>query len=64
MNTRTDIQDGEQLTIIVLLTEIDEWQNHDHIARKVLCKDIEGNELSLTIFHNNDAVEYDWDVGQ
>jgi len=64
MNTRTDIRDGEQLTITVLVTEIDEWQNHDHIARKVLCKDIEGNELSLTIFHNNDAVEYDWDVGQ
>ena len=64
MNTRTDIRDGEQLTITVLVTEIDEWQNHDHIARKVLCKDIERNELPLTIFHNNDAVEYDWDVGQ
>jgi len=64
MNTRTDIRDGEQLTITVLVTEVDEWQNHDHIARKVLCKDIEGNELPLTIFHNNDAVEYDWDVGR
>lgn len=64
MKTRNDINDGEQLTITVLVTEIDEWQNHDHIARKIVCKDIEDNELSLTIFNNNDASEFEWDVGQ
>lgn len=64
MNTRSDIVDGEQLTITVLVTDVDEWQNHDHVARKVICKDIEGNELSLTVFHNNDIAEFDWTVDE
>lgn len=62
MNTRDDIRDGEQLTITVQVTEIDEWENHDSITRKVICNDVEGNRLSLTIFHNNDAAEFNWDV--
>ena len=63
MNTRADIKDGEQLTITVLVTDVDEWDGHDSIARKAVCEDIEGNELSLTIFHNNDVAGLEWDVG-
>jgi len=61
MNTKHDIQDGEQLTITVRVESVDEWENHDHIAAKVACVDVEGNDLSLTLFHNNDAAEFDWD---
>lgn len=64
MNTRTDITDGEQLTISVVVADIDEWQNHDYIARKVICKDIDGNRIPLTIFHNNGASEFEWNLDQ
>lgn len=64
MKTRTDIQDGEQLTITVLVTDINEWTNHNHIAQKVICEDVDGNKIPLTVFHNNDAAEFDWDIGR
>lgn len=64
MNTQTDIIDGEQLTITVQATDIDEWQDHDHVARKITCRDIDGNDIPLTIFHSNDAAEFEWDTDQ
>lgn len=64
MTTRTDIQQDEPITITVRVDEIDEWTNHEHIARKVICSDTDGDRVPLTIFHNNDAAEFEWVVGR
>jgi hypothetical protein len=63
MNTRSDISDEEQLTITIRVTSVDEWEDHHSVARKVICEDISGNRIPLTIFHNNDASEFDWSIG-
>lgn len=64
MNVRADIRDGEQITLPVLVNDIDEWDDHSHIARKVSCEDGEGNSVSLTIFHNNDAASFEWETDE
>jgi hypothetical protein len=61
MNTRHDIRPDEEIDIAVSVTNVEEW-NHDAIARKVQLDDIEGNSLELTIFHNNEAAEFEWEI--
>ncbi|MFC7139765.1 Piwi domain-containing protein [Halosimplex aquaticum] len=45
------------------VVEIDEWDHHT-VARKIVLTDIEGNNVALTIFNNNDCASYEWDVGR
>jgi hypothetical protein len=61
--TADDIHDGESIDITVRIDEVDCWQGHDTIAAKIKCRDLEGESLTLTIFDNNAAANWDWVVG-
>ena len=63
MSVKADIEDGKQIDISLLAAKIDEW-DHDAIARKIEFEDVEGAEVVLTVFRNNDVSEYEWQVGQ
>jgi hypothetical protein len=62
MNTRSDIKSDERIDITVGVLEIDEW-DHQAVARKVILCDGEGSRIPLTIFNNNDAVTFEWEIG-
>jgi len=62
MAVKADIEDGEQIDISLRATGTDEW-DHDAIARKVQFEDIEGALLELTVFHNNEVVDFEWEIG-
>lgn len=62
MNTRENITDGEQLTIELRATDIIEIHKGS-LARKVLFEDVDGAEVPLVIFENNDCAAFEWDVG-
>ncbi|AUX09860.1 uncharacterized protein containing piwi/argonaute domain [Halalkaliarchaeum desulfuricum] len=63
MAVKADIEDGEQIDISLRVTGTDEW-DHDDIARKVQFEDVEGTPVELTVFHNNEASDFEWGVGR
>jgi hypothetical protein len=63
MAVKADIEDGERIDISVLVIEVDEW-DHEAIARKVNLEDINGDSLALTVFHNNEVAEFQWEEGR
>ena len=63
MAIKTDIEDGKQIDITLRVIEIDEW-DHDTIARKIQFEDINGAVVDLTVFHNNEVVDFDWQIGE
>jgi hypothetical protein len=63
MAVKADIQDGEQIDISLRVTGTDEW-DHDTIARKVQLADVEGTPVELTVFHNNEIADFEWEVGR
>jgi len=38
--------------------------DHDAIARKVQLADVEGTPVELTVFHNNEIADFEWEVGR
>jgi len=63
MNTQNDIRHDEEIDIAVNVINVEEW-DHDAIARKIQLEDIEGNNLELTVFHNNESAEFEWEIGE
>jgi len=63
MAVKADIEDGKEIDIALRVTGIDEW-DHDAIARKIQLEDADGVALSLTVFHNNEIVDFEWQVGE
>ena len=62
MKTKTDIVDGEQLTITLKLTDVIEIDKGS-LARKVLFEDADGASVPLVMFESNDCAAYEWDRG-
>jgi len=63
MAVKADIEDGKEIDIALRVTGIDEWE-HDAIARKIQLEDVDGAAVDLTVFHNNDVAEFDWQIGE
>lgn len=63
MAVKADIEDGEEIDIELRVTGIDEWE-HDAIARKIQLEDIDGAAVDLTVFHNNEVVDFEWEIGE
>ena len=63
MAVKNDIEDGKEIDITLRVTGIDEW-DHDSIARKIQLEDINGAPVDLTVFHNNDVADFDWEIGK
>ena len=62
MVVKADIEDGKDIDIRLLVTEVDEWE-HDDVARKVEFEDTAGERVVLTVFHNNEVADFEWEVG-
>ncbi len=63
MAVKADIEDGKEIDIELRVTGIDEWE-HDAIARKIQLKDVDGAAVDLTVFHNNDVADFEWQIGE
>jgi len=63
MAVKADINDGEQIDISLCVTGAEEW-DHDSIARKIQLKDVEGAAVMLTVFHNNEISDFEWENDQ
>ncbi|ADQ66888.1 hypothetical protein GL213_06515 [Halogeometricum borinquense] len=63
MAVKADIEDGEEIDIALHVTGIDEWE-HDAIARKIQLEDVDGAAIDLTVFHNNDVSDFEWEIGE
>jgi hypothetical protein len=63
MAVKADIEDGEEIDIALHVTGIDE-REHDAIARKIQLKDVDGAAIDLTVFHNNDVSDFEWEMGE
>ena len=63
MTVKNDIEDGEDIDITLRATGIDEW-DHDTVARKIQFEDVGGAAVELTVFHNNDVADFEWQVGE
>jgi hypothetical protein len=63
MAVKTDIEDGKEIDITLRVTGIDEWE-HDTIARKIQLEDINGTAVDLTVFHNNEVADFEWQIGE
>lgn len=60
--SKPDIEDDTELDIAVRVVDVDEW-DHDSIAYKLTCRDIERNRLEVTAFHNDEISVDRWDRG-
>ncbi|WP_123535917.1 Piwi domain-containing protein [Halosimplex salinum] len=63
MAVKADIEDGEEIDIALRVTGIDEWE-HDAIARKIHLEDVDGAAVDLTVFHNSDVADFEWEIGE
>lgn len=63
MVVKAEIEHEEHIDIRLLVIGVDEW-NHDNITRKVELQDTDGATVELTVFHNNDISDFDWEVGR
>lgn len=60
MNTRENIEDGEQLTITLCVSKVIEIHKGS-LARKVIFEDVNGVEVPLVIFEKNDCATFEWE---
>ncbi|WP_256299285.1 Piwi domain-containing protein [Haloarchaeobius salinus] len=63
MAVKADIENGKEIDIALRVTGIDEWE-HDAIARKIHLEDVDGAAVDLTVFHNNDVADFEWEIGE
>lgn len=63
MAVKADIEDAKEIDIALRITGIDEWE-HDAIARKIQLEDIDGAAVDLTVFHNNEVADFEWQIGE
>jgi hypothetical protein len=63
MAVKADIEDGKEIDIALRVTGVDEWE-HDAIARKIHLEDVDGAAVDLTVFHNNDVADFEWQIGE
>ncbi|KTG22368.1 Piwi domain-containing protein [Haloferax profundi] len=63
MAVKADIEDGEEIDIALRVTGIDEWE-HDAIAQKIQLEDIDNAAIDLTVFHNNEVANFEWQIGE
>lgn len=60
MQTARDILTDYTVTLEIRVDRVEVLPNHDWLAKRIHCTDVEGTHLKLTLFNDDDLAEYDF----